>query len=140
MVASQRRISCEPCRKDVSLISHAMQCMAQPQTHSLAIQHLAFSSLALLLLIYPSTNLTSQYSIHLTCFQLLEPKSFRDTILRAAFAQMSELARIQGSIIATWVLAVIIVCLRFFARRISNAGLWYDDWLIVPATVRISRQ
>ena len=50
---------------------------------------------------------------------------------------MSEVARIQGSILATWALAVIAVCLRFLARRLSKAGLWYDDWLIVPATVSI---
>lgn len=48
---------------------------------------------------------------------------------------MSEVARIQGSILATWTLAVIIVCLRFFARRLSKVGLWYDDWLMIPATV-----
>ena len=48
---------------------------------------------------------------------------------------MGEQARIQGPIIATWVLAIIACILRFVARRISKAGFWYDDWLIVPALV-----
>ena len=44
---------------------------------------------------------------------------------------------IKGSIIATWALAVIAVCLRFIARRLSKARFWYDDWLVLPATVSI---
>ena len=48
---------------------------------------------------------------------------------------MSGNTHIHGSIIATWALALITVCLRFIARRLSNAGFWYDDWLLVPATV-----
>lgn len=47
----------------------------------------------------------------------------------------NENTRIRGSIIGTWALALIAVCLRFFARRRSKAGFWYDDWLMVPATV-----
>ena len=43
---------------------------------------------------------------------------------------------IVGSIIATWVFAVICVALRFFARRISRAGFWWDDWLMIPALVK----
>lgn len=39
----------------------------------------------------------------------------------------------QGSTIATWTLALSVSCLRFVARRTSKAGLWYDDWLIIPA-------
>lgn len=53
---------------------------------------------------------------------------------------MSELPRIQGSILATWALVVITVFIRFLARRISKAGLWYDDWLIVLAMVSMSSQ
>lgn len=49
----------------------------------------------------------------------------------------NEDALIKGSIIATWALAVIVVCLRFIARRLSKARLWYDDWLVLPATVNI---
>lgn len=46
-------------------------------------------------------------------------------------------ALIKGSIMATWALGVIAVCLRFLARRLSKARLWYDDWLTLPATVSI---
>lgn len=45
-----------------------------------------------------------------------------------------------GSIIATWVFAVIAVALRFFARRVSRAGFWWDDWLMLPALVRTRLQ
>ena len=48
-----------------------------------------------------------------------------------------ENALIKGSIIATWALAVIVVCLRFVARRLSKASFWYDDWLVLPAAVSI---
>lgn len=47
----------------------------------------------------------------------------------------NENALIKGSIMATWALAVIVVCLRFIARRLSKARFWYDDWLVLPATV-----
>lgn len=33
---------------------------------------------------------------------------------------------------------LIVVSLRFLARRLSKAVLWYDDWLMIPATVRQS--
>ena len=49
----------------------------------------------------------------------------------------NEDALIKGSIIATWALALIAVCLRFIARRLSNARFWYDDWLVLAATVSI---
>ena len=49
-----------------------------------------------------------------------------------------ELFRLRGVIIAIWTIALVAVCLRFLARRLSNAGLWYDDWLMIPATVSIS--
>ena len=48
-----------------------------------------------------------------------------------------ENAQIKGSITATWALALIAVCLRFTARRLSKAGFWYDDWLMIPAQVSI---
>ena len=32
-------------------------------------------------------------------------------------------------------MASIAVCLRLAARRLSKAGFWYDDWLMVPAPV-----
>ena len=47
----------------------------------------------------------------------------------------NEQARIQGPIIATWALMIIACILRFIARRLSKAGLWYDDWLMIPALV-----
>ena len=50
---------------------------------------------------------------------------------------MSEESSLQGSIITTWSLVVITVCLRYHARRSSKAGFWYDDWFIIPATVSI---
>ena len=43
---------------------------------------------------------------------------------------------IRGVIIATWILAVLAVSFRLFARRLSGAGFWWDDWLMVPALVR----
>ena len=52
---------------------------------------------------------------------------------------MSEKTRALGAIIAIWALMLITVCFRYFARRISKAGFWYDDWLIVPATVSLLR-
>ena len=52
----------------------------------------------------------------------------------------SEHARIQGPIIFTWALAIIACTLRFVARRISEAGLWYDDWLMIPALVYTSHK
>ena len=50
---------------------------------------------------------------------------------------IDELRSLGGIIIAIWLIALIAVCLRFLARRLSKARLWYDDWLIIPATVSI---
>lgn len=49
-----------------------------------------------------------------------------------------ELSRLRGIIIAIWIITLATVILRFLARRLSKAGLWYDDWLTIPATVSIS--
>ena len=49
-----------------------------------------------------------------------------------------EFTLLRGIIISIWVTALITVCLRFFARNLAKAGLWYDDWLTIPATVSIS--
>ena len=46
-----------------------------------------------------------------------------------------ELTGLRTTIITTWAMALVAVCLRFLARRLSKAGLWYDDWLMIPATV-----
>jgi len=45
--------------------------------------------------------------------------------------------RVQGSIIAMWALALLACTLRWISRKISKSGLWYDDWLIIPALVSI---
>lgn len=50
-------------------------------------------------------------------------------------AYSTEQARIRGTVIFTWSLMIIVVSLRFVARRLSKAVLWYDDWLIVPAAL-----
>ena len=42
---------------------------------------------------------------------------------------------ISGSVLALWYYAVLGLCLRFLARRLSKAGFWYDDWLLIPAFV-----
>ena len=44
--------------------------------------------------------------------------------------------RLRGAAPSTWALALVSVCLRFNARRLSKAGLWYDDWFMLPALVR----
>ena len=54
--------------------------------------------------------------------------------------EYNQVKQIKGSIIATWALAVIAVCLRFTTRRLSEAGFWYDDWLMVPATVSLPQK
>ena len=43
--------------------------------------------------------------------------------------------RIKSSIATLWSLAIIAVFLRFTSHRLSKAGFWYDDWLLVPAIV-----
>ena len=48
---------------------------------------------------------------------------------------MSRVIALRGTVIATWIVALIVVCLRFTARRLSKSGFWYDDWLMIPAAV-----
>lgn len=45
----------------------------------------------------------------------------------------------QGIIILLWAIALIAVGSRFLARRLTKAGLWYDDWLMIPAIVSITK-
>ena len=45
--------------------------------------------------------------------------------------------RVQGVTIPLWGLALLALFLRFGARRLSKSGFWYDDWLMIPALVRI---
>ena len=42
---------------------------------------------------------------------------------------------IRGSALALWFYALFGLCLRFLSRRLSKAGFWYDDWLLIPAMV-----
>ena len=42
---------------------------------------------------------------------------------------------IRGSVLALWIYALLGLCLRFLARRLSKAGFWYDEWLLIPAMV-----
>lgn len=84
-----------------------------------------------------SPSILSLYNIPPT-FYWLESNLLKRLNHLLPSSQMSENTRTQGSIIGTCALAFISVCLRYYARKISKAGFWYDDWLIVPATVSIS--
>ena len=42
---------------------------------------------------------------------------------------------IRGSVLALWFYALLGLCLRFYARRLTKADFWYDDWLLIPAMV-----
>ena len=42
---------------------------------------------------------------------------------------------IRVSALALWFYALLGLCLRVLARRLSKAGFWYDDWLLIPAFV-----
>ena len=39
------------------------------------------------------------------------------------------------SAVSTLVIAALLVTLRFTSRRLSKAGLWWDDWIQLPAIV-----
>lgn len=54
----------------------------------------------------------------------------------APIFEHSELAAVQGITSTTWALALIAVVLRFTARRMSKAGLWYDDYMTILALVQ----
>lgn len=41
-----------------------------------------------------------------------------------------------AGLIITYVLALVAVVLRLFARRLKKLPLWFDDWFIVAALVR----
>ena len=45
---------------------------------------------------------------------------------------------LQSTDIAIWALALVILCARLIARRLSKAGFWFDDWLISFATVSVA--
>ena len=42
---------------------------------------------------------------------------------------------IYAAAIITYIVAATAVGLRFIARRLTHAKLWYDDWLVVVALV-----
>ena len=44
-----------------------------------------------------------------------------------------------GVLITLIALSIIIVALRFLTRRLSGAGYWWDDWLILAALVRAKK-
>ena len=47
----------------------------------------------------------------------------------------TQVPRILGVNIATFALAVMAICLRFIARRLTRLPYWWDDWLMLPAIV-----
>ena len=47
----------------------------------------------------------------------------------------TQVPRILGVNIATYILALIAINLRFVSRRLSRAPFWWDDWLMIPAIV-----
>ena len=49
--------------------------------------------------------------------------------------QDTQVPRILGVNIATFILAVIAISLRFIARRLTRLPYWWDDWLMLPAIV-----
>ena len=49
--------------------------------------------------------------------------------------QDTQVPRILGVNISTYTLAVIAICLRLTARRLTRLPFWWDDWLMLPAIV-----
>lgn len=47
----------------------------------------------------------------------------------------TQVSRILAVNIATFMLAVIAISLRFTARRLTSLPHWWDDWLMLPAIV-----
>ena len=58
-----------------------------------------------------------------------------DNLTRIGQSEMSEIIKLRGPEIGTWALALMTVCLRFIARQLSKEKFWYDDCLILLATV-----
>lgn len=44
--------------------------------------------------------------------------------------------RFVASTCLTWVMGVACVGLRFFARKLTRGGFWWDDWIILTTLVR----
>lgn len=47
----------------------------------------------------------------------------------------TQVPRILGVNISTFVIAIVAVALRFVCRRMNRAPLWWDDWLMIPSLV-----
>ena len=47
----------------------------------------------------------------------------------------SQAPRIIGTCVTLIIISTISVALRFLARRLSRAGLWWDDWTMLGALV-----
>jgi hypothetical protein len=43
-----------------------------------------------------------------------------------------------AAVIATPILAIIVVALRFISKRLVHSAMWLDDWLTLVALVRYS--
>ena len=62
----------------------------------------------------------------------------RTSQLHGLISLIDEQKTDQGIIIVLlWAIALIAVGFRFLARRLTKAGLWYDDLLMIPAIVSI---
>lgn len=46
--------------------------------------------------------------------------------------------KIVGVLVSTWVLSALAVLLRFAARCLAGAGLWWDDWMVLLSLVRVA--
>ena len=82
--------------------------------------------------IYPFRNCLSNLFLPISQAQLLSSQMQQSSV---DGDPADELTSLRFTIIATWATALVAVYLRFLARRLSKAGLWYDDWLMIPATV-----
>ena len=47
----------------------------------------------------------------------------------------TQIPRITAASIIFIVISTVTVALRFLARRLSGAGLWWDDWMILAALI-----
>ena len=63
----------------------------------------------------------------------------QNSSLPSVASLIDELKSDQAIIILLWAIALITVGSRFFARRLAKAGLWHDDWLMIPAIVSITK-
>lgn len=99
------------------------------------IYHTALHSLSIILphLLHHSSEPRDTENIALTIMSLSNPSTPLD---QKSTTSSMEQARLLGILVFTWPLMLIIVSLRFVARSLSKAALWYDVWLRIPAAVR----